>query len=96
MPLTEEQKKQARESVADLLAKMAEEIRSEKLEVTHLVQKWPITRYWANGEWKYFRLDDLQFSITYFNKEQRQAEVESLKKYLEENSTAELGILKPE
>lgn len=77
------------ERIAETLEALARDLRSGKCRVTHISQSYPISRYWAQDKWHFFRLSDLEMSISYFTPEYRDDEERRLKEFLAANQTAE-------
>lgn len=87
--MSEQEEKQAREGMAQLLERLAAKIRSGETKLTNISQTYPVNRYWANGRWEYFRLEDMSMTLAYFDVAHRKEEQERLEKYLSENPHAE-------
>jgi hypothetical protein len=85
----DEKKKLYREGLADMLVELAAKIRSGETEATNISQSMPITRYWSDDQWHFFRLKDYELTLTYYNIELRKAEQKKLEEYLAANPLAE-------
>lgn len=78
-----------REAIAQVLERLAKDIRSGEAKVDWVTQEMPVTRYWANGRWTYFQLTDVSMRLEYHDVAHRKTELERLEKFLQENPRAE-------
>lgn len=82
--------KEQRESFADALLKISEDIRSGAIEVSNIEQTKDYERWWVNHKWEYFSIGPQTFKLTYSYVDHVKEELAKKAKFLEENPTAEL------
>ncbi len=83
------------EATAQLLETFAHRVRSGEMKITNFNQSRPYERWWAKDKWEYFTLQDMTFSMSYYNPRHQQSELERKDNYLKDNPEAEGPIVEP-